>query len=74
MTRALTSTSDEEVADCLRLLVQTEGNTNFMHEAFDADDPSQFSRPWFAWANSLFGELMLDVAAHRPRVIALLKR
>jgi meiotically up-regulated gene 157 (Mug157) protein len=72
MMRALTSTSDEEVADCLRLLVQTDANTNFMHEAFDADDPSQYSRPWFAWANSLFGELMLTVAHKRPRALRLL--
>jgi len=43
-----------------------------MHEAFDADDPSIFSRPWFAWANSLFGELMLKVATQRPRVFRLL--
>jgi meiotically up-regulated gene 157 (Mug157) protein len=43
-----------------------------MHEAFDADDASQYSRAWFAWANSLFGELMLQVAAHHPRALALL--
>ena len=43
-----------------------------MHEAFDADDPSQYSRPWFAWANSLFGELMLNLAAKRPHAFALL--
>jgi hypothetical protein len=50
----------------------TDAGTGFMHEAFDADDPSQYSRPWFAWANSLFGELMLDVATHRPNAFAQL--
>lgn len=72
MMRALTSTSDQEIADCLRLLARTDANTNFMHEAFDADDPFEFSRPWFAWANSLFGELMLTVARMRPRALELL--
>lgn len=69
---ALTSTSDAEIASCLRMLAATDAGTGFMHEAFDADDPSQYSRPWFAWANSLFGELMLRVAAHHPRALALL--
>ncbi len=70
--RALTSTNDREIAACLRTLAGTEAGTDFMHEAFDADDPSQFSRPWFAWANSLFGELMLDIATRRRGVLGLL--
>jgi hypothetical protein len=70
--RALTSMSDAEVTGCLKALATTDAGTGFMHEAFDADDPSQYSRPWFAWANSLFGELMLDVATHRPNAFAQL--
>jgi meiotically up-regulated gene 157 (Mug157) protein len=70
--RALTGTSDAEIASCLRMLATTDAGTGFMHEAFDADDASQYSRAWFAWANSLFGELMLQVAAHHPRALALL--
>jgi meiotically up-regulated gene 157 (Mug157) protein len=68
MMRALTSTSHTEVAACLKALATTDAGTGFMHEAFDADDPSQYSRPWFAWANSLFGELMLDLTTRRPEV------
>jgi hypothetical protein len=30
-----------------------------MHESFQKDDANQFSRPWFAWANTLFGELIV---------------
>ncbi|HYF93244.1 MAG TPA: glycoside hydrolase family 125 protein [Symbiobacteriaceae bacterium] len=33
--------------------------TGFMHEAFDQDDPARFTRPWFAWAHTLFAELLL---------------
>jgi len=72
--RSLTSTSDAEVASCLRTLAATDAGTGFMHEAFEANDPLQYTRPWFAWANSLFGEMMLDVAAHRPQAIELLRR
>ena len=72
--RSLTSTSDAEVASCLRTLAATDAGTGFMHEAFEANDPLQYTRPWFAWANSLFGEMMLDVEAHRPQAIELLRR
>jgi meiotically up-regulated gene 157 (Mug157) protein len=41
-----------------------------MHEAFNKDDPSKFTRPWFAWANTMFGELILDLAARRPQLLA----
>jgi hypothetical protein len=43
-----------------------------MHEAFDKDDPSKFSRPWFAWANGLFGELVLKVIDERSFPLASL--
>ena len=43
--------------------------TNFMHESFDKDAPKKFTRSWFAWANTLFGEWMLEVAENRPQVL-----
>lgn len=67
--QALTSTSEAEIRACLRSLCQTHAGTGLMHEAFDADDPTQFSRPWFAWANSLFGELILTVHQQRPELL-----
>jgi len=71
MIRALTSDDDSEISQCLHALATTDAGTGFMHEAFDQDDPSHFTRPWFAWANSLFGELVIGLAARRP---ALLKQ
>ncbi|MFQ4148710.1 glycoside hydrolase family 125 protein [Arthrobacter sp. LAPM80] len=44
----------------LQLLRDTTGGTGFMHEGFNPEDPSQFTRPWFSWANSMFAELLLD--------------
>ncbi|MGN6237470.1 glycoside hydrolase family 125 protein [Dyella sp.] len=67
--RALTSDSDAEITQCLRWLKATHAGTGFMHEAFDQDDPAKYTRSWFAWANSLFGELIVTLAAHRPHLL-----
>lgn len=56
--RALTATDPAEVALCLEMLVNSTAGTGLMHESFDADDAAAFTRPWFAWANSLFGALV----------------
>lgn len=56
--RALTSRDEAEIEECLALLEKTHAGTNFMHEGFDVDDPSRYTREWFAWANSLFARLM----------------
>lgn len=67
--RALTSTDDGEIMTALRTLIATDAETGFMHEAFDVDDASTFTRPWFAWANSLFGELVLTLYRTRPELL-----
>jgi len=56
--RGLTATSDEERLAAIRLLGASHAGTYLAHESFDPDDPSQFTRPWFAWANSVVGELL----------------
>ncbi|MDQ0115794.1 glycoside hydrolase family 125 protein [Paenibacillus harenae] len=56
--QALTSSDDGEIAELLRMIMDTDAGTGFMHEGFHVDDPQQYTRPWFAWANSLFAELV----------------
>jgi uncharacterized protein len=68
--RALTSTDDAEIRQCLRWLRNTTAGTGFMHESFQKDDPKTFTRPWFAWANTLFGELTMRLASERPHVFS----
>jgi meiotically up-regulated gene 157 (Mug157) protein len=41
-----------------------------MHESFEKDNPANFTRAWFAWANTLFGELVVKLAAQRPLLLA----
>lgn len=54
----LTSTSNEEKLECLKMLSETHAGTNFMHESFNKDDASDYTRTWFAWANSLFAQML----------------
>ena len=56
--QALTSGSRQEILECLYMLAGTHAGTNYMHESFDPSAPEKYSRPWFAWANSLFAELL----------------
>ncbi len=67
--RALTSRSEPEVAACLAMLKRTHAGTGFMHESFSKDDAKKFTRSWFAWANTLFGELILTVHERYPRLL-----
>lgn len=69
MMRVLTSDDDAEIRQCLDWLKSTDAGTGFMHEAFDQGDPSHFTRAWFAWANSLFGELIVDLAGRKPQLL-----
>lgn len=59
--QGLTSDSRDEKIALLETLMETEAGTGPMHEAFYKDDPTQFTRPWFAWANSMFAEFVLDI-------------
>jgi meiotically up-regulated gene 157 (Mug157) protein len=67
--QALTSNDDTEIARCLNILQKTHAGTGFMHESFNQNDPHDFTRAWFAWANTIFGELILKVYHDRPRLL-----
>lgn len=61
MMKAFTSTDDAEIKQCIETLMTTHNGTGFMHESFHKDNPSNFTRDWFAWQNTLFGELILKL-------------
>lgn len=61
MMKAFTSQSDQEIKDCIKMLLDTDADTGFMHESFHKDNPKNFTREWFAWQNTLFGELILKL-------------
>ena len=61
MMRAFTATDDAEIRDCICQLITTDAGTGFMHESFSRHDAADFTRPWFAWQNTLFGELIIKL-------------
>jgi len=68
--RGLTSHDSQEIAGCLKTLQSSHAGTGFMHESFHKDDVNKYSRAWFAWANTLFGEFVLKVYREHPALLA----
>ncbi len=70
--KGLTSKSSKEISECLQHLCNTDADTGFMHESFHVDDHYKFSRSWFAWANTLFGELVVKAYKECPEVLQVI--
>jgi uncharacterized protein len=66
---ALTSTSELEIARMLLMLKSGSAGTGFVHESYNMDNPQIFTRPWFAWANTLFGELIAHLVVRSPGLL-----
>ncbi|TKB97245.1 glycoside hydrolase family 125 protein [Pedobacter cryotolerans] len=67
--QGLTSVSDAEIKKCITMLKNTHGGKGFMHESFHKDDPKNFTRSWFAWANTLFGEFLWKIYNEKPHLL-----
>lgn len=67
--QALTTNDEDEIRECLITLKRTHANTFYMHESVDVDNEYHFTRHWFAWVNSLFGELILTIYDKFPEIL-----
>ncbi|CAM4205717.1 glycosyl hydrolase [Saccharibacillus endophyticus] len=63
--QGLTSQEREEKLRLLELIRDTDADTGLTHEGFSANDPHQYTRPWFSWSNMLFSELLMDYCGLR---------
>ena len=54
----MTTADTDEQARLLDMLMHTHADCFCMHESFDPSAPERFTREWFAWANSMFGEFV----------------
>lgn len=67
--RARTTSDPKEIKECIKMLKASHGGTGFMHESFHKDDAKNFTRSWFAWTNTLFGELLWDTYKKQPKLL-----
>ena len=67
--RAMTSQNNAEIKNCLSMLKKTHAETGFMHESFNPDNPKEYTRDWFAWANTILGEMILKIYNERKTLL-----
>ena len=56
--QGLTAVDADEIVELINTLESIDAGTFLMHEGVDVNDPANFTRPWFAWANSIFSEFV----------------
>jgi uncharacterized protein len=66
---AFTSNSTREISHMIQMLKASASGTGFMHESYNRNDSANFTRAWFAWANTLFGELIARTAQQQPNLL-----
>ena len=64
--QALTSSDPREVAALIQSIAATGSSDGLIHESFDPNDPSRFTRSEFGWANASFAELLFRSVAGIP--------
>ncbi|MBS7564867.1 glycoside hydrolase family 125 protein [Mucilaginibacter sp. Bleaf8] len=67
--RGLTSTDEQEIKHCIQMLLATHAGTGFMHESFNKNNPADFTRAWFAWLNTIFGEFLWKTFQQSPKLL-----
>lgn len=67
--RGLTSSDEAEIRECIALLQGSHAGTGFMHESAHKDDVSRFTRSWFAWTNTIFGEFIWKTYRERKHLL-----
>lgn len=60
---------DAEIKDRLKLIIENTSGLGLIHESIHIYNASDYTRPWFAWANSYFAEMILDLAERKPGLI-----
>lgn len=64
----MTSDSDSEIRECINL-VRNSSLLGLVHESINVNDINEYTRSWFAWANSVFAQMILKIAAEKPYII-----
>ncbi|KAJ7023625.1 Six-hairpin glycosidase-like protein [Mycena alexandri] len=60
---------DEEILNRLYLIANNTAGLGLIHESQSIYSSTDYTRSWFAWANSYFAEMVLDLAQRKPGLI-----
>jgi meiotically up-regulated gene 157 (Mug157) protein len=52
---------EAEVEKQVHMVLNSTANSGVLHESVNTFNDQDFTRPWFGWANGLFGELILKM-------------
>ena len=66
--QGMTETDKEEKYRILKLMADTDAGKGMMHEGFDKNDPSHYTREWFSWANAMYSEMVLNYLGYELAV------
>lgn len=66
--QTMTSDNDTEIAECLRYVVDS-SRLGLVHESINVNQIMDYTRSWFAWANSVYAQTILDLAKRKPHLI-----
>ena len=68
LVRARTSNSDAEITESINF-VRDSSLLGLIHESVNVNYIGEYTRSWFAWANSVFAQTILDLAERKPHLI-----
>jgi meiotically up-regulated gene 157 (Mug157) protein len=68
LVQAMTSNSDTEIERCLNL-VRNVSSLGLVNEGVNVGYSRDITRSWFAWANSVFAQTVLDIAKRKPHLL-----
>ncbi|HTU81538.1 MAG TPA: glycoside hydrolase family 125 protein [Candidatus Acidoferrales bacterium] len=69
---AFSATKPEEIEKAIAMLDASDTLNGLMHESVNPNDPSQFTRPEFGWANAFWADLLFrSVAGYRTTAFVI---
>ncbi|KAF7339205.1 hypothetical protein MVEN_01997900 [Mycena venus] len=69
ISEVVTGTDDDDILTKLEFLKNTTTGLGLMHESVNTHNVTDYTRPWFAWCNSYFGEAILQLAQTKPHLV-----